>query len=193
MMKIVTAGATVFFMTVSTLAFAQSASRDAREAERLNEADVAALTDARVNVIKSTLQLTADQDKLWPAVEDAIRARGKDRQERISDMKKEADELRGKSRAEILRDRNPIEFLNQRADALAQKAADLKKLATAWQPLYQTFSADQKRRMGHLALITLRDLRSGSEHRRLQAEDDDDDTATTSGSNATVGSSTAPK
>ena len=52
----------------------------------------------------------------------------------------EADELRGKSRVEILRDRNPIEFLNKRADALTQKAADLKKLAEAWQPLYQTLT-----------------------------------------------------
>jgi hypothetical protein len=42
-----------------------------------------------------------------------------------------------------LRDRN-----NQRADAMAQKAADLKKLAQAWQPLYQTFTPDQKQRMG---------------------------------------------
>jgi hypothetical protein len=51
---------------------------------------------------------------------------------------RQADELRGKSRVEILRDRDPIEFLNKRADALTQKATDLKKLAEAWQPLYPT-------------------------------------------------------
>lgn len=82
--------------------------------ERLNEADVAAVTDARVNVIKSTLQLTADQEKL-PAVENAIRARARDRQTRLANLQKEADELHGKSRVEILRDHNPIEFLNKRA------------------------------------------------------------------------------
>ena len=109
-MKIVTAGVTALFMTVSTLAYAQTSST--KEVERLNEADVAALTDARVNVIKSTLQLTPDQEKLWPAVEDAIRARARDRQTRLANLQKEADELRGKSRVEILRDRNPIEFLN---------------------------------------------------------------------------------
>ena len=140
MMKIVTAGATALFMTVSTLTYAQAPSKDIKEVERLNEADVAAVTDARVNVIKSTLQLTADQEKLWPAVEDAIRARARDRQTRLANLQKEADELRGKSRVEILRDRNPIEFLNKRADALTQKAADLKKLAEAWQPLYQTLT-----------------------------------------------------
>jgi len=61
MLKIVTAGATALFMIVSTLTYAQAPSKDTKEVERLNEADVAAVTDARVNVIKSTLQLTADQ------------------------------------------------------------------------------------------------------------------------------------
>ena len=174
-MKIVTAGVTALFMTVSTLTYAQAPSKDTKEVERLNEADVAAVTDARVNVIKSTLQLTADQEKLWPAVEDAIRARARDRQTRLANLQKEADELRGKSRVEILRDRNPIEFLNKRADALTQKATDLKKLAEAWQPLYQTLTPDQKRRMGFLAIITLRDLRNGSEQRRLQSENDEEE------------------
>ena len=33
------------------------------------------MTDARVNIVKAALQLTPDQEKLWPAVEDAIRTR----------------------------------------------------------------------------------------------------------------------
>ena len=175
MLKIVTAGATAIFMTVSTLTYAQAPSKDTKEVERLNEADVAAVTDARVNVIKSTLQLTADQEKLWPAVEDAIRARARDRQTRLANLQKEADELRGKSRVEILRDRNPIEFLNKRADALTQKAADLKKLAEAWQPLYQTLSPDQRQRLAHVEMVVLRDLRRAHEHRRIQREEEEDE------------------
>ena len=136
---------------------------------------MAHLTDARVNVVKAALQLAADQEKLWPPVEDAIRARARDRQTRLANLQKEADELRGSSRLEILRDRNPIEFLTRRADALAQRAADLKKLAEAWQPLYQTFTADQKRRMAHLAIATLRELRNAGEHRRLRADEDEDE------------------
>jgi hypothetical protein len=81
-------------VTASTLTYAQTPST--REAERLSEADIAHLTDARVSVVKATLQLTADQDKLWPAVEDAIRARGKDRQTRLAAIQKEVGELRGK-------------------------------------------------------------------------------------------------
>ena len=173
MLKIIAVGATALFVTVSTLAYAQAPST--RELERLTEADMAHLTDARVNVVKAALQLTADQEKLWPPVEEAIRARARDRQTRIANLQKEADELRGRSRLEILRDRNPIEFLNRRADALAQRAADLKKLAEAWQPLYQTLTPDQKRRMAHLAIVALRELRNPDERRRLRAGEDEDD------------------
>ena len=82
-------------------------------------------------------------------------------------------ELRDKSPIDVLRDRNPVEFLHRRADALAQRAADLKKLADAWQPLYQTLSPDQRRRMGHLAVFVFREMRNGLEQRRMQSDDDD--------------------
>ena len=172
MSKIVAAGMTALFITASPLAYAQTPAQapSTKEVERLNEADMAQLTDARVNVVKSALQLTADQEKLWPPIEDAIRARARDRQTRIANIEKEAAELRGRSRLEVLRDRNPVEFLQRRAEALTQRGADLKKLADAWQPLYQTLTADQKRRLGHLAIVTLHELRSGVEHRHLQAE-----------------------
>jgi hypothetical protein len=74
-----------------------------------------------------------------------------------------------------LRDRNPVEFLNRRSDALAQRAAELKKLAGAWQPLYQTLSTDQKRRLGFLAVYALRELRDAAEQRLMQAGDDDEE------------------
>ena len=140
----------------------------------MNAADVATLTDSRVNIVKATLQLTPDQEKLWPAIEDAIRTRAKDRQARIAAVEQRAAELRGKSPVEVLRDRNPVEFLQRRATALAQRSADLKKLADAWQPLYQTLNPEQKRRMGALTLIVLRETRDAVEQRRLQSEDDDD-------------------
>ena len=81
-------------------------------------------------------------------------------------------ELRDKSPIDVLRDRNPVEFLHRRADVLAQRAADLKKLADAWQPLYQTLNPEQRRRMAALAVIVFREMRDGLEQRRLQAEGD---------------------
>jgi hypothetical protein len=141
--------------------------------ERLSAGDVSAFTDARINLVKAALQLTPDQEKLWPAVEGAIRARAKDRLARIEDEETSLRELRDKSPIEALRDRNPVEFLHRRADRLAQRAADLKKLADAWQPLYQTLTPDQKRRMAFLTVYVLREMRNGLEQRRLQSEDDD--------------------
>jgi hypothetical protein len=70
-----------------------------------------------------------------------------------------------------------------RADALAQRAADLKKLTAAWQPLYQTLMPDQKRRLGLLAVIAMRELRDRAEC-RMQAADDDEEIK--AGSNVAV-------
>ena len=171
MLKLVTAGVTSLFITASPLAYAQAPSGGA--VERLGAADVNALTDARINIVKTALQLTPDQEKYWPAIEDAIRTRMKDRQARIANAAARRNELRDRSPIEVLRDRNPVEFIHRRADALAQRAADLKRLGDAWQPLYQTLNPDQKRRMAALTIYVLREMRSAAEQRRLQTEADD--------------------
>jgi LTXXQ motif family protein len=172
MLKIVAAGATALFVTASSLAYAQTPSASAPE--RLSAAELGTVTDARINIVKAALQLTADQEKYWPPIEDAIRARAKDRQARIAVAAARIAERRDGSPIEALRDRNPVEFLQRRADALAQRAAELKKLADAWQPLYQTLSPDQKRRMGFLTIIVLREMRDAVEQRRMRSEDDDE-------------------
>jgi hypothetical protein len=138
-------------------------------------AALSALTDARINIIKAALQLTPDQEKYWPAIEDAIRTRAKDRQARIANAEARVAELRQRDPIEVLRERNPVDFLERRADALAQRSADVKRLAQAWQPLYQTLSPDQKRRMALLTIFTVREMRNAVEQRRLQTEDEDGD------------------
>ena len=90
-------------------------------------------------------------------------------------IKKEAAELRGHNLSDVLRDRNPADFLNRRADALTQRATDLKKLAAAWQPLYQTLSPEQKQRLAHVEMVVLRDLKRAHEHRRIQREEEEED------------------
>jgi hypothetical protein len=124
--------------------------------------------------VKAALQLTPDQEKSWPAVEAAIRSRAKDRQARVAADAARLNELRERSAIEVIRDRDPVAFLHRRADALAQRAADLKKVADAWEPLYQTLSQDQKRRMAALTVFVLREMRNAVEQRRLQSEDDDE-------------------
>jgi len=133
-----------------------------------------ALTDARIAIIKAALQLTPDQERYWPAIEEAIRARAKDRVSRLEAVTTGVAERADRSPMENLRDRDPIAFMNRRADALAQRSADIKKLATAWQPLYQTLTPEQKRRMGFVAMVVVRDLRDRAEQRRMDAADDEE-------------------
>jgi hypothetical protein len=119
--------------------------------------------------------MTPDQEKFWPAIEEAIRARPKDRQARIAAAAERLREQGDRSPIEALRDRNPVEFMQRRAEALAQRAADLKKLADAWQPLYPTLTPEQKRRMAAVAIFVLREMRNELEQRRLHSEDDDEE------------------
>src|SRR5208337_5175500 len=70
--KTVVAGLAALFVTASSLAYAQdhSAAGPGQEQWRPSAADLNALTDARVAVVKAALQLTPDQAKYWPAVEE---------------------------------------------------------------------------------------------------------------------------
>jgi hypothetical protein len=173
MLKIATAGVAFIVLSATPIAHAQVASRGATE--RLSLADLSALTDARVNIIKAALQLTPDQEKYWPTVEDAIRQRAKDRRARLSGAAQTVGEHNDSGPVEAMRDRNPLDFMHRRADALAQRSADLNKLADAWQPLYQTLTPDQKRRLGFLAIFVVRDMRDRAEQRRIASSDDTED------------------
>jgi hypothetical protein len=173
MWKLVVAGVTAVFVTASTLVHAQTPSADGRE--RLSAADWGALTNARINLVKAALQLTPNQEKYWPAVEDAIRTRAEHRAARYAARATRIGELRDSGPAEALRNRDPIAFLQRRADALAQRSADLRKLADAWQPLYQTLQPEQRRRMAFLTLVVLRRVGDAMEERASQLEEESED------------------
>ena len=174
MLNTIYAGITALVViTGPSLAYAQNPRAEAAS-QRITAADLNALTDARIAIVKGTLQLTADQEKYWPAIEEAIRARAKARLARLEPITTGAAGRADGSAIEVLRDRNPVEFLDRRADALAQRSADLKKLAAAWQPLYQTLMPDQKRRLGLLTMIALRELRDRAEQRLIEAADEEE-------------------
>jgi len=169
MLKMVTAGATVLFFATSPLAYAQTSA--AGKSDQITAADWNNLTDLRIDLIKAALQLTPDQAKYWPAIENAIRARAKDRQARIAKITETVGSKADDSPIEVLRNRDPVRFMQRRADNLAQRAADLKKLADAWQPLYQTLSAEQKQRMAALTIFVLRDVSDALERHPLSDDD----------------------
>jgi hypothetical protein len=164
MWKIVAAGATAVFVSMSPVAYAQSSMT-----ERLSEADWNTLTDLRIDLVKTALQLTPQQQQYWPAIEGAIRARAKNRQARLARTAETVGRAGNESTLEAMRNRDPVDFLHRRAAALAQRSADLNKLADAWEPLYKTLSQEQKQRMAALTIFVIQDLRDVAEHRRLQS------------------------
>jgi hypothetical protein len=172
MWKMAAAVATGLFVTASPIAYAQSSSV---ERERLSASDWKTLTDLRIDLVKGALQLTPDQAKYWSAIEEAIRNRATNRQARLEKIVETVGSRADDTRLEVLRNRDPVSFLNRRAEALAQRSADLKKLADAWQPLYATLTPEQKRRMGAVTLLVLREMRDAVEQRRMQQAEDDDD------------------
>lgn len=112
MLKAMSAGMTALaVITGSSLGYAQSRF-DGPASQRLTAADLNALMDARITIAKSALQLTADQEKYWPAIEEAIRSRAKDRQTRLENVTTGAADRADRNPIEVLRDRNPVQFLN---------------------------------------------------------------------------------
>jgi hypothetical protein len=173
MLKIVVAGTTALFLAASPIANAQTSQTSSATPERLNAADRNTLTDMRIDLVKAALQLTPDQEKYWPAVESAIRARAEDRKARIAKIGETVGRRADENRVEALRNRDPITFLQRRSEALAQRSADLDKLAEAWQPLYKTLNPEQRQRMAAIAILVLHDMSDAVDRRRALSEDED--------------------
>lgn len=150
------------------VAYAQQATSSpggTSESGRLNQAEFKMLTDIRVGVIKAALQLTPEQEKLWPTVEEAIRARADTRYRRLSALGEHTDQWR---------DIDPVQLYRQRADVLTERAAGLKRLADAWQPLYQSLTPDQKTRLRLVTVRAIEGLQDRLEGRRSEMYDEDD-------------------
>lgn len=120
---------------------AQNAPADAQR-YRATPEDRAALTDARIAALKAGLKLNPEQEKNWPAVETAIRDLAKQRADRASAM-------RDGRNAQAQRP-DAIARLRRGADMMTERAAGLKKLADAAEPLYKTLDEGQKHRFAML-------------------------------------------
>ena len=181
MSRTIVVGLSALFIAASTIAYAQpqptagsppqatagsppaTGTAEAQALERLSDAEFKAITDRRIELLKLALQLTPEQAKYWPAVEEAIRARAMARHQRLVNLA---------ARYDAKRDITPVDLLRERAEVLSTRAANLKKLADAWQPLYPTLDANQKDRLRFLAAYMLYEMRNAVESRHLQAEDE---------------------
>jgi hypothetical protein len=165
MKKTIAAGTIALTLAGAGFALAQQTTQPspAREGRsfRSNAEDVAAFTDARVAGLKAGLKLTAEQEKNWPAVETAIRDLAKDRSDRMKERAARREARRGGDNA---RQAGPdaIARLRQGADAMTARAANLKKLADASEPLYKSLDDGQKHRFA--MLLHMGGRQGGSEH-----------------------------
>jgi len=109
---------------------------------RMSPEDRAAMADARIAAVHAGLKLTADQEKLWPPVETAVRDLAKLR----------IDRANARMKAEDSPDQpdDPVARLRERADTMAATASAMKKVADAADPLYKSLDDGQKRRLAML-------------------------------------------
>jgi LTXXQ motif family protein len=123
---------------------------------RMAPEDRAAYVDARIAAVHAGLKLNADQEKLWPPVETAVRDFAKLRIDRAN--------ARMNAPADSAKPDDPVTRLRERADTMAASAAAMKKIAEAADPLYKTLDEGQKRR---LAVLTRMDGRFGGWRHRM--------------------------
>lgn len=130
---------------------------------RMNPEDRSALADARIAAVHAGLKLNAEQEKLWPPIEAAVRDFAKLRIDRAN--------ARMNGMRDDRKPEDPVTRLRDRADTMATMAAAMKKIADASDPLYKTLDDGQKRR---LAVLTRMDRmgggREGWRHHRLDRD-----------------------
>ena len=116
---------------------------------RFSPEDVEAFADARIAALHAGLKLSADQEKLWPPVEEAIRGLVRLRREQARAFR-ERRERGGQGSFDRDRDDLPA-LLRGMAERQGARAEALRRLADAAAPLYATFDDGQKRRLRLLA------------------------------------------
>ena len=154
MRKFAIAGVAALAIAGSSAVYAQHQGwfREHMGQMRLSMEDRAALADARIAAVHAGLKLSADQEKLWPPVESAVRDLVKLRIDRAN--------ARMKANSDDSKPGDPVTRLRERAEYMVSMGAAMKKVADAADPLYKTLDEGQKRR---LAILTHRAGRFGGD------------------------------
>lgn len=103
--------------------------------EMYSDADAQAILNARLIALKTVMDLTPDQEKLWAPLEAAIRQSATQSLERR------------KQRAESPPPMDFVDILDRVADAAISRGQSLKSIAVAARPLVASLSEEQKRRV----------------------------------------------
>jgi hypothetical protein len=148
MRKFTVAAVAVLAIAGTTAVYAQYSPwiRDHMHHMRMTPEDRAAFLDARIAAVHAGLKLNADQERLWPPVEAAVRDFAKIRMDR-SNAKMNGPQDPSQDGQN---DENPVARLRDRAEMMAASAEAMKKIADAADPLYKTLDDAQRRRLAVL-------------------------------------------
>lgn len=148
MLKTVAAAATAAITIAgSSMTYAQHDDRaDGPRRWQPTTEDIRAFQAARLAALRAGMTLTAEQEKHWPAFEQAMRELQRLRLQRIAAVR----EARRDGRPSI---GDPAERMRLRAARLSESGAVLKQLADATDPLYRSLDEAQKRRFAVLTRI----------------------------------------
>lgn len=103
-----------------------------------------AMSDARIAALKAGLRLTSEQEKLWPAVETALKEAAKERMENRAERRAQRADMPKGERPDV------IERLRAQADGMVERGQMMKKVADAAAPLYDSLDESQQRRFAIL-------------------------------------------
>ena len=153
MWRAIVAGTAVLAIAGTSLVYAQHrGGPDGGRRWQPSMEDLRAFGEARLAALRAGLTLTPAQEQNWPAFEQAARDFGKLRIDRIAAVRSAPPPS------------DPVERLRQRATAMTDTGAALKKLADATDPLYRSLDENQKRRfavLGRLSGARLDGFRDG--------------------------------
>jgi hypothetical protein len=165
MWKAALAGTTALAIVGSSLVYAQQRGRPGGfERWQPNAEDMRAFANARLAALHAGLGLTADQERNWPAFEQASREMAKLRLDRFAAAVNTSRDRQPQSD-------DPADRMHRRAAAMTETGATLKKVADAIDPLYKSLDDAQKRRFAMLErMLVPRD--DGPRGREFRGRDD---------------------
>lgn len=165
MRKFAIAAVAVLAIAGSTAVYAQHRHWSHHGFSRMSPEDRSAYADARIAAVHAGLKLTADQEKLWPPVETAVKEFAKLRLDRANArMNPPRDDSSQQKPAD------PVARLRDRAENMAATAGAMKKIAEAADPLYKVLDDSQKRRLAVLTGMGGFGGREGWRHHRFERE-----------------------
>ena len=136
MKRILLCALTAVAVSVSSFALTAAGDQSAEAAhnERMQHwaADHEAMMDARCGGMKAALKLTAEQNPLWEAFENAVRGGAKSRMDDMRQMMENRDRM------------SSVERMDATAGHMARRADELKKISEVAKPLYGSLDDTQK-------------------------------------------------